>query len=257
MKFKNIAIVNTKGGVGKSTLSFHILPYFLMGKEFQIIEIDDNNDTTLSFTSSELLRGRITSCDISQGTEKLEELVIDNMLNNNKITVIDSGGGNDSKAVIKSLIKEDLAKDTLFIVPYFADFSQLKNLFETVELVRDYEYIVVLNNFTQNTDDEKFKTGDDDYEIPNISETFKKNFVVVPKSNLFSYSSSILKQSIFDFGKIAFDYDRKSILEHAKEVTNSNKDEITKTYRGWKKADDAKEYLLSAEIEDFKKRVLK
>lgn len=254
---KNIAVVNTKGGCGKSTISFHILPYFLKGKDFQIVEIDDNNDTSSSFSNSELLLNRITSCDISQGTIKLEELVIDNMLSDEKTTIIDGGGGNDSKAIIKSLIKEGLAKDTLFIIPYFADFSQLKNLFETVELVKDYDFVVVLNNFAKGTDDEKFKNGNEDFEIPNIKELFKKNFYIVPKTNLFSYSSSILKQSIFDFSKIAFDYDRKDILDFAKIQVNGDKEGMLKIYRQWKTADDGKDYLLSNEIEEFKKRVLK
>lgn len=254
---KNIAVINTKGGVGKSTLSYNLLPYLLRGKEFQIIEIDDNNDTSSSFVSSELLAGKIVSCDISQGTMKLEELVIDNMLDDKKVTIIDGGGGNDSKLIISALIKEDLAKDTLFIIPYFPDFSQLKNLFETVELVKNYDYMVVLNNFVKGSDDEKFKDGNEDFEIPNISEIFKKNFAIVPKSNLFSYSSSILKQSIFDFAKIAFDYDRKQILEYAKDVTGGDKDKITQIYRDWKNSDNAKDYLQSVEIDEFKRRVLK
>lgn len=254
---KNIAVINTKGGVGKSTLSYNILPFFLKDKEFQIIEIDDNNDTSSSFKNSELLSNKIVSCDISQGTLKLEELVIDNMLDDKKITIIDGGGGNDSILIFQALKREDLAKDTLFIIPYFADFSQLKNLFETVELVKDYDYLVVLNNFAKDSEDEIFKNGDEDFEIPNISEVFKKNFAVVPKSKLFSYSSSILKKSIFDFAKIAFDYDRKQILEYAKEITGGDKAQITEMYRDWKKSDNAKDYLQSPEIDEFKKRVLK
>lgn len=245
---KNIAIINTKGGVGKSTLSFHILPYLLRNKEFQIIEIDDNNDTSLSFSNSGLLK-EIVSCDISQGTQKLEELVIENMLNEEKITIIDSGGGNDSKAVISSLISQNLAKDTLFIIPYFADFSQLKNLFESVELVKDFDFLVCLNNYTPGSkEDEMFKTGNEDYQIPNIEKIFKKHFCIVYKTNLFSFSSSMMKQSIYDFAKIAFDFDQNQILQHAKQVTNSDKDQMVQMYRDWKIADKAKEYLLSLDI---------
>ena len=40
-------LLNTKGGVGKSTLSWHVLPamFTKLGKSFKIFEIDNNNIT--------------------------------------------------------------------------------------------------------------------------------------------------------------------------------------------------------------------
>ncbi|MDQ1341233.1 MAG: hypothetical protein QG567_2391 [Campylobacterota bacterium] len=255
---KNIVLINTKGGVGKSTLSFSLLPFLLQDRDFQIVEIDDNNNTSLAFGNSVRLKDKVVSCNISKGTEKLEELVIQNMIEADKITIIDSGGGNDSRAVLNSMLSQNLAKDTLFVVPYLADFSQLKNLFETVELVKDFDFIVILNNYIGiENEDEMFRIGNEEFDIPNIEKVFKDKFFIVGRSNLFSFASSVHKETIYDFAKIAFDFDRSKMLEYAKEVTGANKEKMTQMYRGWKIANNAKDYLQSQEIKKLRDRILK
>lgn len=255
---KNIVLINTKGGVGKTTLGWHLMPYLLKDRDFQIVEIDDNNNTSIAFGNSELLKNKIVSCNISKGTEKLEELVVENMIEADKVTVIDSGGGNDSRAVLNSMLSQNLAKDTLFVIPYLADFSQLKNLFETVEMVKDFDFIVVLNNYIGiENEDEMFRIGNEEFDIPNIEKIFGDKFFIAKKSNLFSFASSMHKETIYDFAKIAFNFDRSKMLEYAKELTGGDKEKMTKMYRGWKIADNAKEYLESKEIQKIKDRILK
>ncbi|MBU0626057.1 ParA family protein [Patescibacteria group bacterium] len=244
---KNIAIINTKGGVGKSTLAYHILPYLLKDKLFQLIEIDDNNQTIDSYTNSELLNNKIKSVKIDQGTEALETLVVESMFDNDLITIIDAGGGNDSRIVIQSLIDHNLASDTLFVIPYVPDFSQLHNLFETIELVQNYNHIVVCNNFS-GKEDEAFIHGSEDFEIPNISQLFHEKFSVVPKTNLFGYATAYEKNTIYDFAKIAFDFDQQAILNFAKIETNGDKDAMLAIYRRWKRANLAKKYLVDKSI---------
>ena len=251
---KNIAIISLKGGVGKSSIAFHILPYLLKDKQFQLLEIDDNNQTIYSFISSELLNSKIRSVKIDKGTEELETLVVENMLDSNLITVIDAGGGNDSRIVIQSLIDHNLANDTLFIIPYMPDFSQLKNLFETVELVENYNYLVVLNNFA-GKDDEIFTSGSEDFEIPNISQIFNNRFFIIPKTNLFGYATAYEKNTIYDFAKISFDYDQQAILNFAKEETDSDKDKMLTIYRRWKRANLAKKYLSNESISKLGKAI--
>ncbi|MCK9454231.1 AAA family ATPase [Sulfurimonas sp.] len=255
---KNIVLINTKGGVGKTTLGWHLMPFLLQDRDFQIVEIDDNNNTSLAFGNSELLRNKVVSCNISKGTEKLEELVVENMIEADKITIIDSGGGNDSRAVLNSMLSQNLTEDTLFVIPYLADFSQLKNLFETVELVKDFDFIVVLNNYIGiENEDEMFRIGNEEFDIPNIEKVFKDKFFIVKRSNLFSFATSIHKQTIYDFAKTAFDYSRSEMLEYAKEVTGANKEKMTQMYRSWKISDNAKDYLESKEIEKLRDRILK
>ena len=254
---KNIAIINTKGGVGKSTLAFHVLPAILADRNFEIIEIDNNNKTTTAFLNTQILKGKITSLNIAEGTQKLEELVVTNMLDKDKISVIDAGGGDDSLKVIHSFIDQDLIADTLFIIPFTPDFAQLKNLIDTYNILPGKaKIIVVLNNADLNDPDHiMFISGNEDYEIPNISTIFPY-FAICPKSTLFSYSVARNKETIKDLALLASQYNQKEILDYAKVKTKGDRDKMTKIYRNWKISRNAKDYLESEAIAQLKSIIL-
>lgn len=254
---KNIAIINTKGGVGKSTLAFHVLPAILADRNFEIIEIDNNNKTTTAFLNTQILKGKITSLNIAEGTQKLEELVVTNMLDEDKISVIDAGGGDDSLKVIHSFIDQDLISDTLFIIPFMPDFVQLKNLVDTYNVLpSEAKILVVLNNADlSDPDHHMFVKGNEDFEIPDISSTFT-HFAVCPKSPLFSYAASRNKETIKDLALLASQYNQKEILDYAKVKTKGDKDKMTKIYRNWKISRNAKAYLESEAIAQLKSIIL-
>jgi len=256
MQYKNIVVVNTKGGVGKSTIAFHVLPFFLKGeKEFEIIEIDNNNNTSKYLQSSKYFK-KMKSVNVDESTAELEELVIKNMLHNDTTTIIDAGGGDDTLKVIESLESQNLVNDTLFIVPFSCDFAQIANLLNTINKIKNYNFIVVANNLDlQNKNDIMFVTGSEDFELPNFSEMFEEKFAIVEKTNLFSYSL-FKKMSITDLAESAFDFEQNEILAYAKEKTKSNKDEMLKIYRNWKISKLAKDYLLFENMQNFKKMVI-
>lgn len=254
---KNIAIINTKGGVGKSTLAFHILPAILADRNFEIIEIDNNNKTTTAFLNTQILKGKITSLNIAEGTQKLEELVVTNMLDEDKISVIDAGGGDDSLKVIHAFIEQNLTDDTLFIIPFTPDFSQLKNLLDTYNILSEKaKIIVVLNNADLNDPDHlMFISGNEDYEIPNLSTIFPY-FAICPKSTLFSYSVARNKETISDLALLATQYNQDEILQFAKVKTKGDREKMTKLYRLWKISRNAKAYLESEAIAQLKSIIL-
>lgn len=254
---KNIAIINTKGGVGKSTLAFHILPAILANRNFSILEIDNSNNTTTAFSNTQILKGKITSVNIDEGMQRLEELVINNMLDEDKISVIDAGGGDDSLKVIHSFIDQDLLADTLFIIPFMPDFVQLKNLVDTYNVLpSEAKILVVLNNADLSDPDHlMFVKGNEDFEIPDISSTFT-HFAVCPKSPLFSYAASRNKETIQDLALLASQYNKNEILEYAKTKTKSDKDKMTKIYRNWKISRNAKDYLESEAIAQLRNIIL-
>jgi len=254
---KNIAVINTKGGVGKSTIAFHVLPAILADRNFEIIEIDNNNKTDETFLNTQILKGKVTSFNIEEGTQKLEELVVTNMLYEDKISVIDAGGGDDSKKVIDAFIEQNLIDDTLFIIPFTPDFAQLKNLVDTYNILPEKaKIIVVLNNADINDPDHiMFIKGNEDYEIPNISTIFPY-FAICPKSTLFSYSVARNKETISDLALLATQYNQDEILQFAKNKTKSDKDKMLKIYRNWKISRNAKTYLECQPILELKNMIL-
>ena len=253
MHYKNIVVANTKGGVGKSTISFHILPYILKDENFKIIEIDNNNNTAKHLENS-ILKKSFKSVDIKEGTKELEELVVANMIGDD-ITIIDAGGGDDSKKVIESFIEQNLTKDTLFVIPYMADFVQIANLLFTRKLIEGCDYIVVANNIDLHSDNDlMFVHGNKDFDIPNFSEMFDR-FSIIEKTSLFSYA--VNKQMLItDLAKDAFDFSQEEILEYAKEKTGADKEAMLKIYRNWKISKLAKDYLESETIEQFRKEIM-
>ncbi len=258
MKFKNIVLTTTKGGAGKSTISWHLMPYFFENKDFEIIEIDNNNKTTKTFNSSSLLENRMSSFDISEGTQKLEEAVINSMVNDEKINIIDSGGGDDTRAVLRMIEKNQMIEETLFVIPFMPDYAQIENLIDTYQLVQNYHFIVILNNaILSQKDDMAYVDGDADNEIPNFKQMFKNKFFVVPRTKYFSIAAAKYKETISDFAKIAFEMDQKTAVNLIKEQTNADKNAMLAMLRKHKEADNAKDYLLSAEIEELKKYLTK
>lgn len=241
-------MISVKGGVGKTTLSSHLLTFFLKDKEFELIEIDDNNRSAEAFVDSTLLQDRINSLNLTKSEEKLEELVIE-LINNEKVIIIDAGGGNDSRKVFEMLEKNDLAKQTLFIVPYTPDFLQIQGLKDTVNLVKEHDFCVVLNSFQETKEAEVFMSGDEDLSLPSFSKSFQ-NFFVVPQSLFFSYAIVRYKQTIADFAEIAYQYSQEQLLESVK---NLSKEEALTQYRKFKKAREARAYLEREEIQKFLK----
>jgi hypothetical protein len=257
MKYKNIALVNTKGGAGKSTISFHLLPYFLKEKDFEVIEIDDNNVTATTFAASYLLDGRVKSVSVEQGTEELERIVVENMIDAEKMTIIDAGGGNDTRAVIKMIKDSAALKDeTLFIIPYFPDFAQLDNVQQTVEMLQGCNYIVVLNNTNLRQDDEMFAIGSEDYEIPSMEKLYKGKFYRVPKTTLFSFTAARGKETIGDAaGLYNMMPDEAEFLREAKEKTEGDATEMLTRYREWKRSKICATVLQHETIMALKKAV--
>jgi len=253
MKYKNIVVANTKGGVGKSTISFHVLPYLLQNFDFAIVEIDNNNKTSSALAQSSISH-KITSVNIAIGTKKMEELVIDNIMSD-QITIIDAGGGDDTITIINSLTDQNIAKNTLFIIPYFADFAAIANLLSTVQLIRDFDYLVIANNIdTKNENDIMFVSGNEDFEIPNFSKMFKK-FAIIEHSHLFSFAIS-KKETIVDLAQLAINHNQQSILDFAKKQTKSDKEKMLKIYRAWKISKQAKNYLEAENLQHLKSLIV-
>lgn len=253
MKFKNIVLISTKGGVGKTTIGWHLMPYFLKDREFELIEIDNNNETSKTFTNSKLLENRMSSFNISKGTQKLEQVVIENALNAEKISIIDAGGGDDTKAVIEMIVKNKMLDDTLFVIPFMPDYAQLGNLLNTYQLVKDYHYIVLINNIDlKNEDDILFVYGDKELEIPDMEKLFKGKFFIVPKTKYCSFTSAKFKETLYDFAEIAFKLEQKEAIEITKNQTNGDRDAMLVTLRKYKEADNTKDYLLSEPIQKLK-----
>lgn len=127
-------IPQTKGGVGKTTFSSNVLPV-LLGvsiEDITIYEIDDNNSS--KYEKSKMNFKNLNTRN-SEGA--IEDIYLDNLLEDeNKVNIIDCGGGNDTKKIIAALTDAELSGLTYF-VPIFDDIDYVQNAIDTINLVKD------------------------------------------------------------------------------------------------------------------------
>ncbi len=101
-------VLNTKGGVGKSTVSMQILAPFLYWKNGQnekvnLIEFDDENSDSETFSNSNIVeakRYKISGND-------LDGTLIDISLDNDNL-IVDVGGNKTTTCILKSLSNTEL-----------------------------------------------------------------------------------------------------------------------------------------------------
>ncbi|WP_323587744.1 nucleotide-binding protein [Aliarcobacter butzleri] len=198
-------VVQTKGGSGKTTFSSVLSTLlYLQNKEnkIQVFELDDNNSTRinsdfLSHSSLKLKDSEIALDDIQFNTLSTEDV----------ISIIDSGGGNDSKMVLQKLYEIDLTGLSYYI-PLNDDMEQVQNVKDTIELIRKFDKIgkinLVLNRCLNLQEDEIQKQfinifGNDELGIDSEIENIKVDSIYfVPNSSIFSILKSHYKVALLD-----------------------------------------------------------
>jgi cellulose biosynthesis protein BcsQ len=182
----NIVVANTKGGAGKTTVALNVLPLLLnqvANKEIAYYQLDDNNQI---ITNSDKVE--IKSYKIDKANEVVDEIMLENLTNPDKINIIDCGGGNDTKIVIKNLAENGI-EDNIFIVPTNQNLSVRHNIIDTINLIKDNfdnpVIILVANNvFDISNIKKEFLSifGDKDFNIEplNLKELGIKDIGIVP-----------------------------------------------------------------------------
>jgi len=246
---ENHVIVSTKGGVGKTTIALNVLPCLINQplEKINIFEIDDNNFTKVE--NSKMNFYHVT-------LEKLNEILIDIELSDG-INIIDSGGGNDTKEIIKGLKQDEINVKT-FYIPTTHDFEVLNNIETTINLIKKYypetNIVLILNRVYEPFKEEEIKKqfmflyGSDEYIIQKANFIFDKvaQIMIVPEeSNVFALVKNIYNTTIRDLLEKG-----KDILENIEEYNKKIKAKAMEI-KEEKGTEAAREYL------DNKKRRLR
>lgn len=129
-----IAVLNTKGGSGKSTNSFQVACSFFAnkGEKVELIEIDDENADSANFTDSIITSKRLTLGDGS----KIENQLFDTFGDKSVNQVADIGGNKTTTAVIAAMTETRIYLNfDLFIVPIAGGYQDLENAKKTAALI--------------------------------------------------------------------------------------------------------------------------
>lgn len=135
-----VIIINSKGGVGKSTTSMQVIAPFLYqhigNKKVNFVELDDENQDSTTFARSELVEAQqiqITGTDLDS---KLLDIIVDN-----ENIIIDVGGNKTTTFVIDSLSNTGIINALDLIVIPLGDGEQ-----DASNAIKLYNRVRELNN---------------------------------------------------------------------------------------------------------------
>jgi len=223
----NVLVCNTKGGVGKSFVSTQILPLAFNNKQINIFELDNNNKTTLN---SKVLNFK------NLNVNSIDEILMDVAFADEVVNIIDAGGGDDTKAVLNAL-SENAVNVDYFIVPIVRDFEVIKNLKDTLNLIRnkfENPNIYVLLNKTNETEplEQQFMYlfGSKEFEIDGIiNELGDVTLIPVKNYNEIDIVKNIYKTTSLD------------VVLEGKEIVDNLKQYQSQWYNEAKKLKDSAE----------------
>lgn len=203
-----LVVVNTKGGVGKSTIASQVLPVLFRdaNKKIRIYEIDDNNRT---FYENSKLEFR--TLKIEKTEEAIDEVQFALDLGEDIINIVDAGGGNDTKAVLTSIRKAKL-KDLTYLIPINDDFEQFDNVKNTIEFIRDFDasskiFLIFNRVISLEMDDIKKQFiaffGSDEYGIKGrmeeIMQDVEAKFLFIQNTQILSILKNVYHTTMYDF----------------------------------------------------------
>ena len=129
---KIFAMVSTKGGGGKTTISTMVLPTLFAGTEsnITIYGIDDNNINKLK---SEHINFK--NLKVKDSENILDEIEMQKIMKSDDISIIDVGGGSDTLNLL-NIIKKSVVDGVTFIIPINDDIEQIYNLENTINAIQ-------------------------------------------------------------------------------------------------------------------------
>jgi len=241
-----LVVVNTKGGVGKSTIASQVLPILFRDtdKKIKVYELDDNNRTYYKNSKIEF-----NTLKVSRTEDVIDDVNIDLMLDENVINIIDAGGGNDTKAVLDGIQKAEL-KGLTYFIPLNDDFEQFENTKLTIELIRSFDNnakIFLIFNRTISFKIDEIKSqfiaffGSEDYGIEGrfdeIADLVEKDFLILQNTQIISILKNFYGTTLYDFY-----HDNKDLIENSekykKEWVQHGRDYFKKQMKHFRFAKD-------------------
>ena len=238
-------LLNTKGGVGKSTLSWHVLPamFTKLGKSFKIFEIDNNNITNVFHRSTVIKENTQTV----KTTDKniAAEIIFETMTSNDEL-IIDAGGGDDALRVIDIIKSIGQAKINWFI-PLNRNLAQLKNALNTYEQIQDPQNTYfILNGYTsleQVKEEFLFYFGNTNMNIEGVRQSLNiEQEFMIPFSNYFEIAE-MQNLTIADLAKISQELTKEEAKSLFFEKFQDDKPAFFRAWCDYKNSEDAAQVL--------------
>lgn len=234
-------VVSTKGGVGKSTISWHVLPavFQSLGRDFKIFEIDNNNSTNI-FSNSKVIANNTKNVKTSD-KDITAEIIFETLSSETEI-VIDAGGGDDAIKVI-DIVKSVGNANIKWIIPLNRNLAQLKNAMDTYEKIKDKENtLFVLNGYSELAkiqEDFIFWYGDKNLNIDSMKKTLKvADELKIPYSSYFEIAEQ-QSCTLHDLSLIAKQINKETAKKMFFEKFKDDKQAFLKAWADYRLSENA------------------
>ena len=229
-------VINTKGGVGKSSVSSQFLSAYINRKtngKVEFYEIDDQNESIKSMSESQILESNIVK------VENVSKFVEESILFENDVVV--DVGGNITAVMFLQKLKSlgGFIAPTTYFIPMFDGDQDAKNAADTFNLIREFDkdskIIYVLNRCTNTSNQELMERefidffGSDVLDVPAIIKDKNTFYIAINKNAIYNVVGK-LKKTIMEVALDNYDEEyTKAALEFF--ADKSNQDLYKKTRR--------------------------
>ena len=243
-------ITNSKGGEGKTTIAT-IIPILSNNSNFEIIEIDNNNKSNLTFENSELLKDKLTTLKVKEAEDYLDNVFYEALQDKEKHTIIVSGGGDDAKKLLEFVADQPGQDIIKYIIP-LTPAGDLSNILDTYNLIPNKENVLFcLNGYhdKENIKNEFFNFfGDRKLGFKGVIDSVKNaNILTIPFSKFFAISKRF-RLSIIDLANYSNDLNRDEAYELFNKKSKGDAAEYAKMYKKYRASLAASKVV--AEIKD-------
>jgi hypothetical protein len=225
-----VIVLNSKGGVGKSTTSVQIIAPFLYAKNnkenpINLIEFDDENEDCLTFENSDILNAKRVKISGNDLDSVLTDVTIDN-----DNLVVDIGGNKTTTYILESLENSGMINAFDLVVIPMTDGEQdcinAVNIYKKIRAINsDIRIVFALSRVNGNYDvemqfldlfgDKKGRIDDRAGYIEEI-DSYDRNFIQINDSEVIKYSRA--------FGVTAYEMCNKDIESIKEELKNALKE---------------------------------
>lgn len=195
-------VVQTKGGVGKSTIATNVMNILIGGnlEDIKIVEIDNHNNTSELYSNS-VLKNNMKTIKVSSADDELDDIFFEALANKTNI-IIDIGGGDDSDRLL-TMLKNQPSNNIRYIVPFQMGGDD-QGAYDTIMKIGDVsKCLVVLNGYMEK---EKIKKdflwffGDQD--VKGLQQKIKGiKYITIPFDPIFTKAKLIYKMTITDLAE--------------------------------------------------------
>jgi hypothetical protein len=198
-------IANSKGGVGKTNTAITIACLLhAAGRNFKLIELDNNNSSLLFKNSKVMTKDNIKSLKIDKKDEAVADMLFD-LMSEDMDYIIDIGGGDDTSQIVEKL--KQVNRPKTWIIPTTKIKKYLANAVATFEEIDDPDSVVfclnMYSDFSKIQKEFMWFFGDSKLGIKPFSPIFAKARTIgIPFSHHFEIAADD-EQTLYDLAAIS------------------------------------------------------